>query len=177
MIMKWQRFQDDLTLIIHSIVSMHSQPGILEDSKRTHQRSEGFLLDEHFKTEIGEHDNSYTRHFVHTTFRTKTKTWHFVQNRNSTFCTKMKPDISYKNIIDVLPPWFYLILILILYEVFCTKFLLYEMSWCPKWARFQQKKKLGKNYLSQRIFMVFRRKTKLDVPKKSRTTYCEAMNI
>ena len=40
------------------------------------------------------HGNSYTRHFVHTTSRTKTKTRHFVQKRNQTFRTKMKPDIS-----------------------------------------------------------------------------------
>ena len=40
------------------------------------------------------HDNSYTRHFVHMTSRTKTKTRHFVQKRNQTFRTKTKPDIS-----------------------------------------------------------------------------------
>ena len=42
----------------------------------------------------GGHDNSYSRHFVHTTFRTETKTRHFVQKRNQTFRTKTKPDIS-----------------------------------------------------------------------------------
>ena len=43
------------------------------------------------------HDNSYTRHFVHTTSGTKTQTRHFVQKRNQTFRSKTKPDISYKN--------------------------------------------------------------------------------
>ena len=43
------------------------------------------------------HDSSHTRHFVHTTSRTKTKTRHFVQKRNQTFRTRTKPDISYKN--------------------------------------------------------------------------------
>ena len=36
-------------------------------------------------TTIRTHDISYTRHLVHTTSRTKTKTRHFVQKRNQTF--------------------------------------------------------------------------------------------
>ena len=40
------------------------------------------------------HDNSYTRHFVHTTFRTHGISY---KNQNQTFRTKAKPDISYKN--------------------------------------------------------------------------------
>ena len=64
------------------------------------------------------------RQFVHTTFRTKIKTRHFVQKakpdilykkQNPTFRAKMKPDISYKKNKDVLPPCFYLYLIQTLY--------------------------------------------------------------
>ena len=40
-------------------------------------------------TPIWGHDNSYTRHFVHTNISYK--------NQNQTFRTKAKPDFSYKN--------------------------------------------------------------------------------
>ena len=48
-----------------------------------------FLQSLEVTTLDGEHDNSYTRHFEHTTFRTKTKSRRFVQ--------KPQPNISYKN--------------------------------------------------------------------------------
>ena len=48
-------------------------------------------------TTIRTHDNSYTRHLVRKPkpdISYKSETRHFVQKRNQTFRTKMKPDIS-----------------------------------------------------------------------------------